>query len=193
MNELTKRTLTGIILLALLTYSILYAPSWVFPLLAALILGIILLTEWPRLFDYKKPLFWLMLPYLLIPFSLMSILQLEGYRLLNFLLILMVAAHDTGSYIIGKRWGKYKIVPTISPGKTWEGFIGGCAVTFLVALLFFSFYQLPSFTFLFLFSLTVSTLAFLGDIFESYLKRRAHLKDSGTILPGHGGLLDRDR
>lgn len=191
MSELVKRVLTGISLLTILIYSILYAPFWIFPALVTLILGIILFTEWPRLFDYKRPFFWLMLPYLLVPFFLISILHLEGYRLLNFLLICMVAAHDTGSYFVGKRWGKYKIVPTISPRKTWEGFIGGCSATFLVAVLFFTFQQLPSFAFLFLFSLTVSTLAFLGDIFESYLKRKAHIKDSGTILPGHGGLLDR--
>lgn len=113
-------------------------------------------------------------------------MQLHGYAFLNFLLVSMVAAHDTGSYIAGKLWGKHKIAPSISPGKTWEGFLGGLISALGVTLFFFE----PTASIMF-FTLVVSTLALLGDLFESFLKRRANLKDSGTLLPGHGGILDR--
>ncbi len=119
-------------------------------------------------------------------------MQLTGYESVNILLISMVAIHDTGSYLAGKKWGKHKISPVISPGKTWEGFAGGIALTFAFSSFFFGQTNLAT-LFLKIFPLTIAvcTSALCGDLFESYLKRRAGLKDSGTLLPGHGGLLDR--
>lgn len=107
------------------------------------------------------------------------------------LLIVFNASFDTGAYIVGKLFGKHVIAPTISPKKTWQGCFGG--FVFVCALLLF-YTQFIGNTFTIttmLFALAISVLAFAGDLFESYLKRSAGIKDSGTILPGHGGLLDR--
>ena len=111
-------------------------------------------------------------------------------------LSLIVWANDTGSYIIGKTVGKTPFFPTISPNKTLEGAIGGYVCGLAVAVV--SGLLLPRFGFveLRLYSLLILGLIFVvlaqtGDLFESSLKRRANLKDSGSIMPGHGGALDR--
>jgi len=103
-------------------------------------------------------------------------------------LTLVVALTDTGAYFVGRKFGKTPFNP-ISPKKTWEGVIGGVAI----ATIFGAWYGV-SFVNLFLaliISLVVSVSSIYGDLYESFLKRRAGVKDSGNILPGHGGVLDR--
>ena len=118
-------------------------------------------------------------------------MHLTGYQSLTLLLLSLVTAHDTGSYIFGKLWGKHKI-NSISPGKTWEGFFGGVFVAFVVSIFFFGHNGTAAMmASVFPFVIALCTTALLGDLFESYLKRRAGVKDSGTLLPGHGGILDR--
>ncbi len=112
------------------------------------------------------------------------------------LLSLIVWANDTGSYITGKAVGKTPFFPTISPNKTLEGAIGGCVCGLAVAmtsgllLTRFGFIDLGLYSLITL-GLVFVVLAQTGDLFESALKRRANLKDSGSIMPGHGGALDR--
>jgi phosphatidate cytidylyltransferase len=104
----------------------------------------------------------------------------------------MVAAFDTGAFIVGSLAGKTLIAPTISPRKSWEGFVGGYAAALIAFLLLSWFYDIQaSLIFTLLFTLIIALSALVGDLFESYLKRKAGIKDSGLILPGHGGLLDR--
>lgn len=97
---------------------------------------------------------------------------------------------DTSAYTVGRLAGRRPLAPTISPNKTIEGAVGGLAVT---ALVFAALTFLPvlSWTQRLVFGLALAMAATAGDLFESVLKRRAGVKDSGTILPGHGGLLDR--
>lgn len=113
--------------------------------------------------------------------------------------VAIVAAADTGAYFSGKRWGKHKLAVNVSPGKTWEGVIGGMFAAQCVALLFYRFWAndvmqgVPNFilpVFLAV-ALVQSFASVIGDLFESLLKRRVGIKDSGVILPGHGGVLDR--
>ena len=125
--------------------------------------------------------------------SLMA-LYLKDSDLVLFLLILIWAA-DIGAYCVGKFFGKNKLCPNVSPGKTFEGVYGGIALSQVVAISYvYISTQTPSLndflTFSFL-ALVVSLVSVLGDLFESILKRIAQVKDSGNILPGHGGLLDR--
>lgn len=111
--------------------------------------------------------------------------------LLFFLLIVM--ASDTGAYMVGSRFGKHKFAPLLSPKKTWEGFLGGILSSVLVALLYnYFFFPLKDHWFLVaLCGLGCAIMAAIGDLVESSFKRFSRVKDSGTILPGHGGLLDR--
>jgi phosphatidate cytidylyltransferase len=193
MTEIKKRIITALALALGFSSLLFYAPPWIFSLVIVGITILVIGTEWSLLFDYRKATFWLLMPaYPLLPLALLIALRFQGYKTLILLSVSIVAAHDMGSYFIGKRWGKHKIAPSISPGKTWEGFLGGCACTLLVTVLFFSHQKTYTlFSFVLPFALLVSTLALLGDLFESYLKRRVSLKDSGNLLPGHGGILDR--
>src|SRR5690606_24922026 len=99
--------------------------------------------------------------------------------------------NDTGAYLIGKNFGKQKLFPRISPKKTVEGFMGGlffsCVASYFIATLTGSL----NFTNWLAFSIIASVCGTLGDLIESKFKRQAGVKDSGVIMPGHGGLLDR--
>lgn len=118
-------------------------------------------------------------------------MDMAGMRLVLFV-VFVVAATDIGAYFAGRRIGGPKLAPRLSPNKTWAGLIGGMGAAAVVGGLSASFTPYPL-----TFSGCVWTAAFLavvaqaGDLFESWLKRRAGVKDSGALLPGHGGLLDR--
>jgi phosphatidate cytidylyltransferase len=105
-------------------------------------------------------------------------------------LILMVCAADIGAYFAGRAFGRRKLAPRVSPGKTVEGAIGGLLMVALVAGSGAVYFGLPPLV-LIAFGFAVGIFSIIGDLTESMFKRAAALKDSGTLLPGHGGLLDR--
>jgi phosphatidate cytidylyltransferase len=117
---------------------------------------------------------------------------LTGPSWVMFILVLIWGA-DSGAYFAGHRWGKRKLAPNVSPGKTWEGVMGACLVTILLAVLGGSLLGVPRSELLsFVLLCLVTTLfSIVGDLLESMIKRQAGVKDSGHILPGHGGVLDR--
>lgn len=115
-----------------------------------------------------------------------------GAELLLFVFMLVWAA-DTGAYFCGKRFGKHKLAINVSPGKTIEGFLGGVTLAMIVAYVgtcIFAVSDEKTFVFLIASFITICVSA-LGDLNESIFKREAGLKDSGNLLPGHGGILDR--
>ena len=105
-------------------------------------------------------------------------------------LFLIVWATDTGALCFGKLIGGAKLAPRLSPGKTWAGTIGGSVTAALVFGLYIGFFGRPMLAAMG-FALVFSAVAHGGDLFESWVKRRFDTKDSGSIIPGHGGLLDR--
>ena len=105
-------------------------------------------------------------------------------------LVLMVCAADIGAYFAGRAFGRRKLAPRVSPGKTWEGALGGLAMVALVAGCGAVYFGLSPAA-LVAFGCCVGIFSIIGDLTESMFKRAASLKDSGTLLPGHGGLLDR--
>lgn len=110
-----------------------------------------------------------------------------------FYAIALVAVADIAAYFTGKRFGKHKLAPELSPGKTREGMYGALAATLVLAIVSAVLSDLPQrdwFAFVLL-SMVVVVMSVAGDLFESLVKREAGVKDSGTILPGHGGILDR--
>lgn len=109
-----------------------------------------------------------------------------------FYLMLLVWGADSGAYIFGKRFGKHQLAPKISPGKTWEGLIGGLLVSTLISLLFAYYFPLGiTYQKLFICSVISVFASILGDLTESMFKRQVRIKDSGYLIPGHGGILDR--
>ena len=109
-----------------------------------------------------------------------------------FFLLTLVFAGDTGAFYVGRLFGRHKLCPAVSPGKTIEGAIGGLAATLGAGLVFMNCFlkSLPLGPSI-LFFLSIGVVGQAGDLFESELKRYAGVKDSGSILPGHGGILDR--
>lgn len=116
-------------------------------------------------------------------------LQPDGRLLLLYLLVLIAAA-DVGAYFGGRALGKHKLAPHVSPGKTWEGFAFGMLAAAAVAVAGAFLFERPLWPWLFLCEL-VALVSVVGDLTESMFKRHVGLKDSGRLLPGHGGILDR--
>ncbi len=116
-------------------------------------------------------------------------LQPSGQRLLLFLLVLIAAA-DVGAYFGGRSFGRHKLAPHVSPGKTWEGFAFGMLAAAVVGGVGAWVFARPFWPWLLLCEL-VALVSVVGDLTESMFKRQAGLKDSGSLLPGHGGVLDR--
>ena len=106
------------------------------------------------------------------------------------IVLLGTAACDTGAYFVGSAVGRHKLIPHISPGKTWEGLLGGALGGIAAALALSGALRLDTWQAALL-GLVVCASAVLGDLTESLLKRAAGVKDSGNLIPGHGGILDR--
>ena len=123
-----------------------------------------------------------------------SLSWLHGYSVsMLIMLILVIAMGDSGAYFAGRAMGKTKLAPVLSPKKTVEGLIGGVLLGGLTAFIFADFITESLQDYLFLATLMtfMVLVAVVGDIFESMIKRSCGIKDSGRILPGHGGILDR--
>ncbi len=132
--------------------------------------------------------------YIGAPFALLDFIAFDDekfYANTVFGLLAMTWLNDTGAYLAGSQFGKTPLFPSISPKKTWEGTTGGIIITFGTAVaLYFIFGELRLFDWLILAGI-VSVFGSLGDLVQSMLKRSVGVKDSGNLLPGHGGVLDR--
>lgn len=131
---------------------------------------------------------------LVFAFSALELAAVDGGRLLILVTLVLVWAMDVGGYFFGKQFGRSKLAPEISPNKSWEGFWGGVLLAVVVAV-FSGMFVIPlekggllTFTAL---CVLVGMASVIGDLSESMFKRQAGIKDSGSLLPGHGGLLDR--
>ncbi len=150
---------------------------------------------------WGTPLVVSLLSVVLLPLfahSLISIYQMPDGKALIVYLLFLVWGADIGGYCSGKLWGQHKLIPAVSPGKTIEGVIGGSILTAFVAVLAYFYFQpnaglIPSQRVILwiVMAIFVFIMALIGDLLMSMLKRRVHLKDTGNLIPGHGGILDR--
>jgi len=132
------------------------------------------------------------LAFIVIRSSEYEVDSYHGAQLIMFL-FLMVWSADIGAYFVGKAFGKNKLMPNVSPGKTMEGFIGGVVVACILVTVAGAIigWNLEQFYLVIPITMLITTVSVLGDLNESMFKRQAGIKDSGSILPGHGGILDR--
>lgn len=204
--EFFKRLLTSIVLVFCFGGAYLHSVA-MFSLLMFIILALVLVFEWPKLVNFDSPYSWIVTVF----YPILPILSLIflNYRFHMFDLIipiypfLVAWTADTFGYFVGKMWGVHKIYPTISPGKSWEGFFGS-----FIGVSVLNFFLLPNIkiepicsyfckvtvltvTVILIISLIFTIVAFLGGMLISILKRHNGLKDVGNVLPGHGGFLDR--
>ena len=190
------REITGALIGTFILAIILFAPSFIFKLV---LFGIFILALIELCFLIRRP-YW---PSLLVIFFIFTSLFLvetyEANRLLFLYSILISVLNDSGAYYLGKKLGSRKIFPKTSPNKTLEGLISGILISSCILYLInsqevfkFNIYYLDNQnSFLFFILLISSVVAVIGDYLESKIKRSAEVKDSGSLLPGHGGILDR--
>ena len=198
MNETIKRAIFGsIYVIVLWTCTSFSAIS--FTILFS-ILGILSFYEMWKLRKGKSKsiaFLFVILPFCLIqliPYSETYFSFKEFDSKIILLLFILTWTFDTFAYLFGVKFGKNKIFPSISPKKSWEGFFGGLVFCFIVGLLsnyFFNEFFQTEIESIIIFSLALPFTATLGDFIESYYKRQAEVKDSGNLIPGHGGILDR--
>ncbi|HYX07479.1 MAG TPA: phosphatidate cytidylyltransferase [Bacteroidales bacterium] len=135
--------------------------------------------------------------YVVVPFAILNYIVFgtshshQYHPLILMALFILIWTNDTGAYIVGMTIGKHRMIPRISPNKTWEGTIGGILFTLILAYLLASHFQGLSKIQVLGFAFITSISSIFGDLIESLLKRSVGIKDSGNILPGHGGILDR--
>ncbi|HEX7062522.1 MAG TPA: phosphatidate cytidylyltransferase [Woeseiaceae bacterium] len=144
---------------------------------------------WPT--RIAKPVGWICGALVMVPayIALVELYKLQPGVLL-FVLIIVWSA-DIGAYFTGKRFGRVQLAPNISPGKTWEGVIGGLSAVVVVLVLASKYWLEIDIAVVVPFCLAVATVSIVGDLTVSMFKRNAGLKDSGKVFPGHGGVLDR--
>ena len=190
------REITGVLIGAFILIIILFAPSFTFKLV---LFGIFILAFIELYFLIRRP-YW---PSLLVIFFIItSLFLLETYEENRFLFlysILISVLNDSGAYYLGKKFGSRKVFPKTSPNKTLEGLISGILISSCILYLI-NFQEVFKLNinyldnqnlFLFFILLISSVVAVFGDYLESRIKRLADVKDSGSLLPGHGGILDR--
>lgn len=183
-----KRALTFSCGITLLTILYANSPEALIFLFIAVFLWISII-ELPRLLSIKTIWYFVaLILYLGLPFYLLvNLYQTPTTQSLVLWSFGITIVHDAAAYVIGKLFGKHLLAPKLSPKKTWQGCAGG----FGALLLFMTYTTNFVLPLLFFVTLILSFLCVTGDLFESWLKRNAGIKDSGNLLPGHGGLLDR--
>ena len=185
-NEWVTRGLTGIAFVAVVMGAVIWS-AWSNALLWGLVAALAW-SEWVKAPEgpstrWPKALLWLFpVPALAALVWLGEAEPYDPWPILSFLW--MIWANDTGAFVVGKPLGKHKLWPAVSPGKSWEGTVGGLLASALVAGLSLGL------EWAWLGGL-MGALSTAGDLTQSAWKRRRNLKDSGSLLPGHGGIMDR--
>jgi phosphatidate cytidylyltransferase len=195
MNEKLKRALSGAVYIAVMWFGTSYSEL-TFNLLFGIILLLCLFEIW-KLRKGKTKL--LAFTYVIIPLLLIQLFSMkdsdypEGHfdPTLILTMFILTWTFDTFAYLFGITFGKHKIMPSISPKKSWEGFAGGFVFTLFAAFITHPILDQLDLKTLIIISIVLPFTATIGDFIESYYKREAGVKDSGNFIPGHGGMLDR--
>ncbi len=189
-KNLKKRIISAIILIPLAIFAIFYSDS-VFSLLLILI-AIVMSFEWQEItrpaLNKKK---WQIIGifYILLPLYAVLIIRNQNPKVL-FWMFTIIWATDIMAFFVGKTFGGAKLAPRISPNKTWSGAFGGIVASLAIGVISAMFFA-GSLWFFMASSVLISIFEQIGDLTESQIKRNFGVKDSGSIIPGHGGVLDR--
>jgi len=192
LSNLGARAAFVVLIGVLLLVAFIAADSLLLPILGMAIAWWLGALAWVIVYPTPVPraVTWLGGICVLLPlFVALSTLYQAGAEVLLFSLIVVWAA-DVGAYFAGKTFGRHKLSPQISPGKTWEGVAGGLVVVTAVSFAGAQFFSISP-VLLVPFCVATAALSIVGDLTVSIFKRNAGLKDSGSLFPGHGGILDR--
>ena len=208
-----KRAISGVILVAVMVFMIdfdekTYFALWVALAFATLAEFGLLTIKHGQKFGRKASLVHTIgAGYILLGYGTLMFGFQDHERLFVLTFITLIWANDVGAYLIGSKFGKHKMAPKISPKKSWEGFAGGLAVAMIASVIWYFarwqalFNEATPFgaeldqayiiTVFVILGAVIGIAAVLGDLVESWYKRKIGVKDSGNIIPGHGGMLDR--
>lgn len=184
-KELRQRIASGMMLVAIAASLTLWCEE---SFIAMCMVGsFVLVREWYMLTKHRS----MALQLLGIVYSSIACGSLIYLRIVNLNILLatlaIVITGDVAAYVVGKKYGRHKIAPSISPGKSWEGLAGSILASALIAAILGRVAPLPHA----ILGAVFAVIGLGGDLFESSLKRHAGVKDSGRLIPGHGGLFDR--
>jgi phosphatidate cytidylyltransferase len=135
--------------------------------------------------------------YIAVPIGLLGFMVFSEHQIVNYDPSLLIAyfaiiwVNDSAAYIVGSAIGRHRLFERISPKKSWEGFVGGAICSLLIAWLIPEIHSKIDLTDSIVLAICIFIFGTFGDLFESLLKRSVNIKDSGKLLPGHGGILDR--
>ena len=188
MNELVTRSISGSIFIAILLLGTTYSQTS-FIILYFSLAGISIYEMW-KILEKKSilPLVFVSLPFILL-------ISLTGFKndfdpLLVLYILILTWTFDSFAYLFGSRYGRNKILPKISPKKSWEGFLGGYISTLIISFILMN-YQAKLLEEYIIIAFILPVTATVGDLIASYYKRKSNVKDYGKLIPGHGGIIDR--
>ena len=189
-KNLLIRLFTSLFLIFFLLLFIYYFEEYI-PFAIILIYSMIF-YEILFFFKNKKRRSFVLFLYVFISLISIEIYIIYFYEKVLFLyFILLISCFDISSYIFGTLFGKKRILPKISPNKTIFGVVAGLFITLIISLSFNNLFYIFTFRTSVVFSILIILFAFIGDVIESFYKRRFEIKNSSNILPGHGGIFDR--
>ena len=189
-KNLIKRIITSFILIFIFSILILFYDEY----LKFFIYFIYLFIIYEIILYFKKNIYIFLISLIYIFISLICFyIYLKNYYVKEefFYIITLIIIFDIISYVFGKKFGKIKILPIISPNKTYFGLISGLLITFILGILLNYYLYIFNTDLIIFYILLVLISAFIGDVIESLLKRKCNLKNSSEFLPGHGGFFDR--
>ena len=188
MNELVTRSISGIIFIAILLLGTTYSQTS-FIILYLTLASISIYEMWSIL--EKK----LILPLVFVTLPFILLISLTDFKndfdpFLVLYILILTWTFDSFAYLFGSRYGRNKILPKISPKKSWEGFLGGYISTLIISFILMN-YQAKLLEEYIIIAFILPVTATFGDLIASYYKRKSNVKDYGKIIPGHGGIIDR--
>ncbi|RYE14081.1 MAG: CDP-archaeol synthase [Rickettsiales bacterium] len=194
-NNLFIRIITAMVMLPPLLFFI-YIGGILFTGFIVVV-SVLMAFEWYKMISQQKDKYFTLwqvigLIYITLPCaSMIWLREQDKGREIIFWLISVVFATDIMAYFVGKTFGGWKIAPKISPNKTWSGLLGGVCAAAIVGIITSRIYHSNNPKYLIGLSIILAIYAQTGDFFESWIKRKFNIKDTGNIIPGHGGIMDR--
>ena len=189
-KNLLIRLFTSLFLIFFLLFFMFYFEKYI-PF-AIILIYLMIFYEILFFFKNKKRRSFVLFLYVFVSLISIEIYIIYFYEKVIFLyFILIISCFDISSYIFGTLFGKKRILPKISPNKTVFGVVAGLLLTLIISILFNNLFHIFTFRTSIVFSILIILFAFIGDVIESFYKRRFEIKNSSNFLPGHGGVFDR--
>ena len=189
-KDVIYRTITSFIIIFIFAFIFIFYDNYI--LFLGYLIYLIIFLEINIYFRKNFLIYLSSIIYLIFSLICLNYYFLNYYQKEEFIFtVILIVIFDIASYIIGSKYGRLRLLPVISPNKTYMGLIGGFIITFIISYFLNFYYQVFETRIGIIFICLTMISAFIGDIIESFFKRKSNLKNSSYFLPGHGGFFDR--